>query len=179
MAVTSPSRSLLPTDPFLSLPVQFPPPTKGMDELSAVQGSLQEAIGKAAYVQYIQLLEAFLSGRLGKGELEGALRVLLGHSLDNFDLHNKLLGLVLARLAAAETRAVLEWQRAQATAARLAGTDQEAGESFCESGRFSVALVEFSALDEQLFDEATKQTLPVRRGASLTRRRPLIACAAV
>lgn len=128
-----------------------------MDELNLVRTALQDAIGKSAYAQYNQLLEAFLSGRLGKGELEGALRVLLGHSLDNFDMHNKLLGLVLARLAAAEARAVAEWQRAQAAA----HVEQEVGEGFRESAQLRLSSIEFNALDEQLFGEATKQPLPV------------------
>lgn len=142
-----------------------------MDELNSVRTALQDAIGKSAYAQYNQLLEAFLSGRLGKCELEGALRVLLGHSLDNFDMHNKLLGLVLARLAAAEARAVSEWQRAQTAA----GVEPDLGEGFRESAQLRLSSIEFSALDEQLFGEATKQSLPVCTEAGL-KVHPIICC---
>lgn len=75
------------------------------EQLSSTQSALEAAISND-YPRYTLLLESFLCGRMTKEELEGGLRTVLRDSLPNYDLHNKYVGLVLEKLAAAEAEAL-------------------------------------------------------------------------
>lgn len=95
--------------------------------LEEVKTRLNSLLGPHFYSRYECLIEAFLAGRITRGEAEGCLRTLLSQDVLNkkpivnngekslsklddgtFSLHNRHIELVLERLASAELQAVKE-----------------------------------------------------------------------
>lgn len=123
-------------------------------ELCATSAALKEAL-RDEYGKYLKLIELFLSGRMTKEELEGGLRSILGPELHLYDLHNKYVGLVLERVAAAESVALAECQRQAAYG--FEGRSRE-GAEWQESASLRLADVPISSVDQAAFEEAAKRS---------------------
>lgn len=121
-------------------------------ELGATSSALKETL-KHEYGNYLRLIEFFLSGRMTKEELEGGLRSILGTELHPYDLHNKYVGLILERVAAAESVALVECHH-HSYHPELVGDEVE----WEESASLGLAEIPISTVDQAVFEEAAKRT---------------------
>lgn len=112
--------------------------------MATTRVALEEAMG-SDYALYTRLLESFLCGRMTKEELEGGLRTVLKDSLPNYDLHNKYVGLVLEKLAAAEVEAL--------SACRTS-------EDHIESATLSLSAIPLTSTDQTIFRAALNRPTP-------------------